>query len=1256
MSFDVKFSESNSSFEAGFDIKNKAVVVRNDHALLENRDEPGQHPMSAITGLEEALGEKQPTGDYITEAELKTVTDEALAQAKASGEFDGHSPVITSNKTSGVTVIYLDGKVIAEVYDGKPGTTPEITTTKTNGVTTILVNGVAIAEIKDGADGTTPSITATKSGAVTTISVDGKVVAEIKDGTTPTKGTDYWTEADKTEIVEDTKEAIDLSSYAKTDDVPTNVSQLTNDSKFIDASGAPVQSVNGMTGNVVVDTEASVCEGVVLPNIEYPEFAIETIILKQYLILAESPNYVDIIAELKDETNNTIVWYSDIYTALTDINAGVVTNGSSTEISTGVKVMKLGELKYTNAPAKIFILQLLADITLTETLYIDTECVIDLNGHTIAATCSSGRNYMLVSGQNSESPEFAVTIYGMKSGSAITLTGDESITTEYYGGMYLFTNAYVSIIGGSYTIDVGSTPIYGQLLATMPMDRTKNSEGKYDLVGSTSVTELRNATFKLSASPTDVSRYWVGLNLSTDSIYIDGCIIDYNCNAILFNATAIYAAQSNRSTSPRTSICCVKNSTVTAYSKPNSSIQSAIGIMGFDYNIFVRNSTVHAANCAIEGSCNVYVSDSVLEGGEHGGIYTSAFGSSRYTTIGNDSYADYTRLDIGEGGKYYIQNTILRKLDGTGSPHNNLYSCYFGCGPVYCNNVTFDSYNGQYNRPALKYDGTTAYLSNCSLSDIRVDANCKAVFGAGIPDTVRNASVSGTIVNKPTEVYSAVISRDVGGLMNQVIDRVRQNEEAIEKLAASPTTVTKQSVVDALGYTPAAIGNPEDWALVQTATVTDANTSKYAFTFADTMEELFLFGTVPDANTGVYGTTFNTETDAGVAPSYPYYSWFIQGSDYKKSGYLHVWCEDGIVKTEHVAYTTNGTGVMNHINWCDKEHLDTRVRGFKSCSCYRGVGFPVGTIINVYGKKLSDVSTDAASGDMLTTDYDADGAVKEAGGIAKYVAENAGTGSGDMKQSDYDADGAVKSAGGIVAYAAGMVGVANGIAPLDASKKVPVANLPTSDSTSSSSTSTVATSSAVKAAYDLAKSASDKAGSGISVSGAAVGQTVKISAVDESGVPTAWEAVDRTWTEYATYNVKDLTFPAVMSIPQGKDVFFVLDTTDITADSSTKVKFSVITARNETGYAGRFGVSETMYAHTWHCYIRMLLLWQEGTQSFWPIAQIAAGATAYPDQTLVGNPIGGDPLRKYFYVTVDDASKINTETTAEIKIYVRDCL
>ena len=88
-----------------------------------------------------------------------------------------------------------------------------------------------------GKDGHSPVVTATKSGKTTTISVDGTAIATVEDGTdgapgvagapgkngadghTPVKGTDYWTASDKAEIVDDTKNAIDLSSYAKLSDL-----------------------------------------------------------------------------------------------------------------------------------------------------------------------------------------------------------------------------------------------------------------------------------------------------------------------------------------------------------------------------------------------------------------------------------------------------------------------------------------------------------------------------------------------------------------------------------------------------------------------------------------------------------------------------------------------------------------------------------------------------------------------------------------------------------------------------------------------------------------------------------------------------------------------------------------------------------------------------------------------------------------------------------------------------------------------------
>lgn len=60
-----------------------------DHSKLKKRDAADQHPMSAITGLASALEGKQPAGEYLTPGNLQSATDAALAQAKASGEFDG---------------------------------------------------------------------------------------------------------------------------------------------------------------------------------------------------------------------------------------------------------------------------------------------------------------------------------------------------------------------------------------------------------------------------------------------------------------------------------------------------------------------------------------------------------------------------------------------------------------------------------------------------------------------------------------------------------------------------------------------------------------------------------------------------------------------------------------------------------------------------------------------------------------------------------------------------------------------------------------------------------------------------------------------------------------------------------------------------------------------------------------------------------------------------------------------------------------
>lgn len=130
-----------------------------------------------------AKAEKKPTYTAaevgaVAQADLQTATDAALAQAKASGAFDGAKGADGKDGTNG-----KDGA------DGKPGAA--------------------------GADGVTPHIgdngnwyigsTDTGQPSHGAAGAKGDTGA---DGKTPVKGTDYWTAADKQEIVNDVLAAL----------------------------------------------------------------------------------------------------------------------------------------------------------------------------------------------------------------------------------------------------------------------------------------------------------------------------------------------------------------------------------------------------------------------------------------------------------------------------------------------------------------------------------------------------------------------------------------------------------------------------------------------------------------------------------------------------------------------------------------------------------------------------------------------------------------------------------------------------------------------------------------------------------------------------------------------------------------------------------------------------------------------------------------------------------------------------------------
>lgn len=176
----------------------------------------------------------------------------------------------------------------------------------------------------------------------------------------------------------------------------------------------------------------------------------------------------------------------------------------------------------------------------------------------------------------------------------------------------------------------------------------------------------------------------------------------------------------------------------------------------------------------------------------------------------------------------------------------------------------------------------------------------------------------------------------------------------------------------------------------------------------------------------------------------------------------------------------------------------------------------------------------------------------------------------------------------------------------------------------------------------------------LGLTSATVGQLARIKAVDANGAPTAWETINHTWTLHQSYNLKDLTFPAVISIPQKKDVYVILEGIDITTDRDTKVTISMATAEETGGHASRWSFSREFYAHSWGSGMMMLLLWRDNAASFKMYR--TSWQSGYEYKAHEESLEWGDKGRWYLRITVNDATKLNADTTATIKIYTRDYL
>lgn len=542
----------------------------------------------------------------------------------------------------------------------------------------------------------------------------------------------------------------------------------------------------------------SACENYVIPHMQVPEWAVGLEEFIDTFQLRDKDTYFDAISNTTKTASKycTIRYYDTLSAAATAINTENLDDGST---STGkIKVVKFAHpnVWYLGLPSKIMLMQLLDDITLTEPVCITGSCFIDLNGHTIKATLTSTFECPLYLGTDRSNyyETCGIVLYGIKEGSGIECVADSSV--EYAQGLIGYVR-YLAIIGGTYNF-ISNEAANIEQVATMYLNANHfKSNGILSYYTSPCSLEFSHCSIKctLSAAAT-FGAYALNIESSFGPSNILFTDVDISCSIVgagsySSSALTIYNRYFNNT------YVTLNNTEISASSGYTDSVQAYYAAQIIAGYISIRNCYFHASNCALGGDwLGCFVSNSVLEGAEHGGIYASP----NLTHASQDSVSLSGRflpkiIDYDRCLGTYIQDSTLRKLNGTGSPHNNLYSCYFGYGAiVYCNNVTFDSYNGNYNRPALKQGSsmtnstTRAYFSNCKMNDIRVDSGCEAIFGAGISDKLRTLSVSGTITNKPTEQYSCIVSHETGGLNQYLMNNILENKDSLTALSTSLNT------------------------------------------------------------------------------------------------------------------------------------------------------------------------------------------------------------------------------------------------------------------------------------------------------------------------------------------------------------------------------------------------------------------------------------------------------------------------------------
>ena len=178
----------------------------------------------------------------------------------------------------------------------------------------------------------------------------------------------------------------------------------------------------------------------------------------------------------------------------------------------------------------------------------------------------------------------------------------------------------------------------------------------------------------------------------------------------------------------------------------------------------------------------------------------------------------------------------------------------------------------------------------------------------------------------------------------------------------------------------------------------------------------------------------------------------------------------------------------------------------------------------------------------------------------------------------------------------------------------------------------------------------------LGVTGAAVGQLVKITAVDADGKPTAWEAFDPAkWTKIGdTINVADAGLPVYIAMPNGYNDLLVVGTAFV-AESSKAV---IISITHGAGSYGRqrfaaFSIGTHVYGTSFRAMItdQKIMTNKANITAEAFVSQAGTGYGSVSGTTnLKGIPVSTSAAYRYFELYSENNIAV---TSGEIEVYAR---